>query len=222
MSRTQRIRGGVYVDGFNLYHAIADLQQPHLKWLCLRRLAERLAKGHAHQIDRIVFGTAYFPGDFGKKKRHEKYIEAQQANGVEVLVGHTVKEPSECRACRSKWDQPREKETDINVALSAYHDAMSGIVDAVFLITADTDQAATFKFLSRNLPHVKRIVVTPPGREKSKHLRDLCNANIGLKVDDIENCVLPAMFSGPGGKLIVRPGEYAPPSGWVHPDDRPK
>lgn len=215
------MRGGFYVDGFNLYHAINDLQKPHLKWLDLRKLAERLAKGHARSIERIVFGTAFFPQDFAKRKRHERYNAALSARGVDVLLGHTTKEPAECLSCGRRWDQPREKETDINVALSAFEDAIAGRIDVAFLVTADTDQAATFRFLKRSAPGVTRIVVTPPGREKSKHLRDLSDSNLGIREEDIDLCLFPDMFHDPNGKLIVRPDEYRPPMGWVHPDDRP-
>ena len=30
-----------FIDGFNLYHAIVRLGEPHLKWLDLRRLMQR-------------------------------------------------------------------------------------------------------------------------------------------------------------------------------------
>lgn len=222
MSITPRLRGGVYVDGFNLYHSIDDLRQPYLKWLSLQRLAARFARGHAHSIDHIVFGTAFFPSDFGKRKRHEKYIEALEAENVTVLKGHTTKEPNECKSCGHKWDQPREKETDINVALSMYHHAISGQIDVAFLISADTDQAATLRFMQRNCPNVRRIVVTPYGRDKSKHLRDLAHSNLQLSLDDLDSSVLPKLIHAPSGKLIVAPQEYHPDAGWVHPDDRPR
>lgn len=222
MSTTERLRGGFYVDGFNLYHALDDIKKPYLKWLSLRRLAERVAKGHAHSIDHLVFCTAFFPGDFGKRKRHEAYNAAQAAQGSRIVLGHTTTEPMSCKGCGRLWGQPREKETDTNVALSAFHDVAAGLVDVVFLVTADTDQAATLRFLRDHHPLVKRIVVTPPGREKSKHLRDLSDANPALHEADIDACILPDMFNGPSGRLIVRPKEYAPPPGWVHPDERPR
>ncbi|SEL36683.1 NYN domain-containing protein [Roseovarius azorensis] len=221
MSRIDRVRGGVCVDGFNLYHAIDDLGQPYLKWLDLRKLSEKFARGHAHVIEEIVFCTAFFPGDFGKRKRHEAYNAALEARGVKILKGHTTKEPMKCNTCGNLWDQPREKETDINVALSLFSAAMTGKVDVVFLLTADTDQAATLKYIKEHCPQVKRVVVTPPGREKSKHLRDLSHANLRLGEGDIDDCVLPAMVQPEKGRLIVRPDNYQPPAGWVHPDERP-
>ncbi len=217
----QRRRGGVYVDGFNLYHALDDYDKPYLKWVCLRRLSERFARGHAHSIDRIFFCTAFFPGDFNKRKRHEEYNRALFANDVDVLLGHTAKEPIRCHACGHMWDQPKEKETDINVALSMFDDAAQGLIDVAFLLTADTDQAATLKFMKRRFPEVTRIVVTPPGRRKSKHLRDLSHSNIGLNEDDIDASILPALIQPDSGRLITRPDEYAPPPEWVHPDERP-
>jgi hypothetical protein len=35
-----------YIDGFNLYHAIDDLEKPHLKWLDLNALSKRLGGKH--------------------------------------------------------------------------------------------------------------------------------------------------------------------------------
>jgi len=221
MSTTQRLRGGVYVDGFNLYHAIHDLGKPYLKWLGLRRLAEGFARGHAHTIEEIVFCTAFFPNDFAKRKRHETYISALKATGVRVLHGHTITEPMQCKNCERRWYQPREKETDINVALSMFDDVRRGRVDVVFLLSADTDQASSLRFLKEAFPQIKRIVVTPPGREKSKHLRDLSDSNVLLREDDIDAAVLPKMLWDDANRAVVRPQEYAPPPEWVHPDDRP-
>lgn len=221
MSRKDRKRGGVYVDGFNVYHAIDDLGKPYLKWLDLRRLAEIFAVGHAHEIVRIVFCSAIFPGDFGKQKRQEAYIAALKATNVEVLLGHTTKEPAECRGCGNRWDQPREKETDINVALSLFSDAARGAIDVAFLVTADTDQAATLRFMRRLHPDIELVVVTPPGREKSKHLRDLSSKNIALTEAHVDLAVFPAMIRPEHGRLVTWPKEYAPPIGWIHPNDRP-
>ncbi len=217
------MRGAFYVDGFNLYHAIDDLQQPYLKWLDLRRLAVLLAKGHAKTIERVVFCTAFFPGDHGKRVRHDAYNAALGNVEVECLLGHTTKEPMECeRGCGRRWDAPREKETDINIALSMFDDAVRNIYDVAFLVTADTDQAATLRTIRRRFPEKKLISVVPPARPPSKHLRDLSNATINLTTGHLDQCVFPAFVIKEGARTIPRPPEYAPPDGWVHPDDRPK
>lgn len=222
MSITHRARGGLFVDGFNLYHAIDDLNEPYLKWLSLRRLGQRVAKQCSSSIEEIVFGTAYFPGNFEKRKRHETYLQALQAEGVSVLLGHTTKEPSNCKSCGHIWDQPREKETDINVALSLFEAFASDRIDIAFLVTADTDQAATLKFVRSCFDSKKVVVLTPPGRRESTHLKDNAHMSIKLSKTDIDLSILPAMIAPESGRLITRPEAYRPPSWWVHPDDRKK
>jgi hypothetical protein len=39
------MRVACYLDGFNLYHAIDDLQKPHLKWVDLEALAQSICRG---------------------------------------------------------------------------------------------------------------------------------------------------------------------------------
>jgi hypothetical protein len=38
------MRVACYIDGFNLYHAIDDLDKPHLKWLDVCALAKSLCR----------------------------------------------------------------------------------------------------------------------------------------------------------------------------------
>ena len=220
MSITEGPRAGFYVDGFNLYHAIDELGKPYLKWVSLRRLAERVAKPFGAHVVETVFCTAFFPGDFDKKKRHEAYINAQKAEGTQVVLGHSIHEPASCNGCGREWRQPREKETDINVALSLFEAAKSERIDLAFLVTADTDQAATLKFLRLCCPKVEAVILTPPGRSTSSHLKNVAGRAIKLSETDIDLSVMPAMVMPPEGRLITRPPQYSPPSGWVHPDER--
>lgn len=216
------VRGAVYYDGFNLYHALDDLGVPYLKWCDLRRLGMLMARGKAASIEKAVFCTAYFPGDHGKRVRHEAYVNALAIADVETRLGHTTTEPMSCKSCDNRWSQPREKETDINLALSLFQDAVDDVFDVAFLVTADTDQASTVKFF-RNRFHDKRIVnVVPPGRMPSTHLGSLCHDVVKLKHQHFDECALPAVVQRDGFKTVYRPHEYDPPVGWVHPDDRPK
>lgn len=217
------MRGAVYVDGFNVYHSVNDIGKPHLKWLDLRKLGELIARGHARTIERVVYCTAYFPGDHGKKVRHKAYVDALSLAGVDTLLGHTIREPMECKyhGCGFRWDEPREKATDINLALATYGDAHKDLYDVAFVITADTDQVATLQTVKSQFPGKRLISVCPPGRKPSKHLRDLADATFQLTEDHIDQCVFPAMVAKAGCRTILRPREYAPPEGWVHPEQRP-
>lgn len=221
MSITPSARAGFYVDGFNLYHSIDELRKPHLKWLSLTRLASRLAKPFSADVVEVVFCTAFFPGDFAKRKRHEAYIAALQAEGVKVLLGHTTKEDATCRRCEHGWKQPREKETDINVALSLFEAAANDRIDLAFLISADTDQAATLRFMKRCFPAKPTVVLTPPGRSTPAHLQTpLAWKSVRISEADLDLSIMPPMVKPVNGRLITRPVEYQPPVGWLHPDER--
>jgi hypothetical protein len=136
-------RAAFYVDGFNVYHSIAELKKPYLKWLNHWRLAELVAEA-GDEIVKVTFCTAYHP-DFRKKVRHERYVKALENTAVTVLRGHYVHEDWDCRECGHEWKKPTEKQGDINV-------------------------------------------------------------------------VVPGVN---GSAAVIRPFEYAPPEGWVHPNDRP-
>lgn len=218
------MRGALYVDGFNLYHAINDLCLPHLKWLNLWKLGEVIGRGHAKTLEKAVFCTAFFPGDHGKRVRHEAYVAALALAGVETRLGHTTKEPMECarHGCGHKWDAPREKQTDINVALSIYEDACHDLYDIALIVTADTDQVATLRAVRARFPLKRTMIVFPPGRPSSKHLRDHADYTFSLTAEHIDACVFPAIVVKEGHRTILRPREYAPPPEWIHPDQRPR
>jgi hypothetical protein len=204
------VRGAVYIDGFNLYHAIDDLQQPYLKWVDLWSLGRRIIKGTADPLVKVVFCTAYRRGPEGKKSRHRAYLDALSLTGVVIEYGHEVHEPSSCPACGARWETPREKATDINLALRVYEDAHDDLFDVAFIVSADTDQAATFSYLKRRFPTKRFFTVAPPGRVLSQHLYNIANGKVVLKERDIHNAILPRDVTD-GMTVVSRPPEYTPP-----------
>ena len=65
----------VYIDGFNLYHAIDDLGKPHLKWLDLRALAESLLRAD-EQVKLVRYFSAYATWMPARYARHREYVAA--------------------------------------------------------------------------------------------------------------------------------------------------
>jgi hypothetical protein len=56
-------RAALYVDGFNLYHAIDDLQLDYLKWLNLWKLGELLIPSMSETLAKVVYCTAICSDD---------------------------------------------------------------------------------------------------------------------------------------------------------------
>ncbi len=74
-----------FVDGFNMYHALKDLQQPHLKWLNLQLLFNRLTRSKSQIITQILFFSAYPTWKQDSCHRHRLYIKALSSHGVTAL-----------------------------------------------------------------------------------------------------------------------------------------
>jgi hypothetical protein len=177
-------------------------------------------RGHAKPLVKVVWCSAYRTGNTGAKARHRAFRLALEQSGVTTKFGHETNEPAECRSCGYQWVIPREKATDINLALAAYQDACDDVYDAAFIVTADTDQAATLACIRHRFPQKKLFVVTPPGRQPSKHLTALADGNVKITERMLDESAFPASV-GAGINTIIRPFEYDPPYDWVHPDDRP-
>lgn len=220
-----RPRAALYVDGFNLYHPIVQMGENHLKWACLWRLGEILCEKGGQRLVRVVFCTAVpkIERDAGKHDRHIKFNSAQMARGVTVILGHYVPEPIEHNGQATGGTKWTEKQTDINVSLSLLFDGVDDIYDVAFLLSADTDQVATARvFTERLKPLGKTLIgVAPPNRATPTGYSQFGIRGLVLSKYQIERCVMPDVIAGPD-KAITRPAEYAPPVGWLHPNDRPK
>ena len=161
--------------------------------------------------------------DAGKRYRHIRFNEAQRAYGVMVIEGDYVPEPIEENGIPTGATKWTEKQTDINVALHLLLDGLDNEYDVALLLSADTDQVATARVFSERLrPLGKRLIgVAPPDRNVPIGYAPFNIPSVQLKQFDIERCVMPEVVSA-GGAVVRRPPEYAPPHGWIHPDDRRK
>lgn len=215
------MRGAAFIDGFNIYHAVDELNMPHLKWLSYRRLAELISIGHATSMNEVVLATAYFNLSEEKRSRHELFVRAQIAKGVRIPLGHMADEDVACPACKWRWTKPTEKQSDVNVALSLYRAAIRDEFDVAFLLSADSDLLPAIEMTKADAPEKRIFLVTPPNRKHSQRLRAACHGKIHLSVEQMERAVMEPSFHDEHG-LIVRPETYAPTEGWVHPNDRPK
>jgi len=173
-----------------------------------------MCQRHETQLVKVVFCTAVPKDDHDKRDRHNTFNAVQTARGVTVLKGHHVIDPS--TGLRS------EKQSDINVALSVVLDAHDGLYDYAYLLSADSDQAATARVFRDRFPNLKLCSVAPPNRPVSEKVASYADDSFVLNKPQIETCVMPQYVRGKTGHMIRRPDAYATPEGWVHPDNRPR
>lgn len=195
-----------YIDGFNLYHAIRDLDRPNLKWLDLWALCESLARpGEA--LGEVNYFSAYATWRPTTHQKHIEYVKALQHVGVKCIMGHFKEKPMGCKACAATWVRHEEKETDVHIAARLVADAYKGRFDRAILITADSDLAPAVKIVKAAFPRKQILVVAPPRR--FSHARDLKPA-LELTPGRLAKCLLPETATTPGGAVIFnRPASYA-------------
>ena len=218
-------RAAVYIDGFNLYHAIDDFnfnfdrgrkttpkeakdQVHHLKWVDLWKLSESLLRDY-QELTAVNYYSAYATWRKAEHVRHQTYTTALEATGVRVVMSVFKEQRRGCRNCGARWIRHEEKESDVRVATDLVADAILNKLDDAFLITADSDIKPAVERVRQETPHKNVIVVAPPKR--FGHARDL-KPNMEATRGRIAKCLLPAEIKDADGKVICkRPPQYQPP-----------
>lgn len=198
----------VYIDGFNLYHAIKDLNRPHLKWVCVRAVAESLLR-QGEALKAVKYFSAYATWMPDRYQRHRDYTDALLARGVILHMGQFKEKPRRCLSCGARWIGHEEKETDVQIAVHMVADAMKGDVDRIIVITADTDLGPAIKMIAANAPQCEVFVATPPGR--FRNCRSLQPA-LEITAGRLGKCLLPSSVQTGPNKAVKRPSQYDPPA----------
>jgi hypothetical protein len=129
----------IYVDGFNLYHALARLRDNRTKWLDLMALSKRLIQPKTEIIVSVNYFSAFakwLPGPYG---RHQQYVAALNATGVKCVMGQFKQKDRECKRCGATWVAHEEKETDVSIGITMVRDAFRDHYRRAYLITRDSD-----------------------------------------------------------------------------------
>lgn len=200
-------RLSVYVDGFNLYHAIDHLKRPHLKWLDLWQLAE-LLKGDGEAVRSVHYFSAHATWLPDKFARHREFVAALKSVGVTIHLAKFKEKPRECKKCGARWIHHEEKETDVDIAVHLVADALRDQFDRAIIISADSDLAPAIKIVRALAPRKRLMVAAPPGR--FGHARDL-KPKLEITPGRLGRCLLPSQIALPTGALATRPASYDPP-----------
>lgn len=207
------IRAGLYIDGFNLYHPIDELQKPYLKWLDMTALGNLLIPSKTEDLVRVVWCSAVKPGDVPKMLRHREYIRVLQGTGVHVLQGDFIHEDRNCKDCGRQWKAPVEKQSDVNLAITLIDDAHTNTIDHAYLITSDSDQAAACALYRARFPEKLLTTICPPGRSHSQEILKHATGKIALTEKHLERCLFPKTVIVNGAVVGNRDPSYDPPSG---------
>lgn len=201
-----------FVDGFNLYHALNDLHQPHLKWLDLQLLFSRLTRSTSQLITQIFFFSAYPTWKLDSLQRHRLYVKALSSHGVTPILGQFKNKAKKCLKCHAEWISHEEKETDVNLALAMLDLAYKNRYDHAFLLSRDSDLAPAVRKVKENFPDKKITILAPYNYRHSSELLQASDHHKTINLHHISTSLFPKKIYDAGGNLIVtRPLEYTPP-----------
>jgi len=192
----------VYIDGFNLYHAIDRIGDLRLKWISYRTLAQSFLRPD-EQLSGVTMFTAIWTFDQAKQFRHKNFIAAQRHYGVTVIEGSFVKPDKYCSSHERYCPFREEKQTDVGIAIEIAKDVLTGAVDRVILITADSDQIPTAK-LVHSIPGVDITLYAPPNRmQEARELGKLIPDRNEISVGRLLTCKLPRDIIDSEGRTVA-------------------
>lgn len=209
-----RDRVAVFIDGFNLYHAINDLHQDHLKWVDLWKLSEIFVASPDQRLVAVYYFSAYATWLPGPTDRHQRYVRALKARSVTAVMGYFKEKQRHCKLCGRDATSHEEKESDVNVALWMLDQAYQDTYDRALLISNDSDLVPPIRMLHTRFPELPVKVIVPPLRRHSKQLAQIVGKKRlqSIKLIHIERSLLPERVSDAEGNVVaLRPKSYAPP-----------
>lgn len=198
----------IFVDGFNLYHAIDDLNEDHLKWVNLWALGEKLLPSDGSEVlVTVKYFSAYATWREQSMRRHQRYVDALRAQGVTIVLGRFKEKRNRCRACDARYISHEEKETDVNIGAHLMADALKDRFDRALIISADTDLNGVVDLARREAPNKIFNIVAPPKRRGRNRA-----ALFEIPKGKVKSSLLPATIQLDDGRQIERPAVYNPPA----------
>ncbi len=207
-------RVAAFIDGFNFYHAVKDLNQPHLKWVNLWNLCSHFAPKPNLNLVKVFYFSAYALWRPDSYKRHKAFVKALESTGVTTVMANFKEKDRKCFKCNYKWIDHEEKQTDVDLALHLLAGAWNDEYDLAFLLTADSDITPAVRMVKNRFPDKTIRVFAPPGRKHSKELGEAVGKNNlrRLKTIHLEQFLFGAeIFDKMGNCIAVRPVDYNPP-----------
>lgn len=122
-------------------------------------ILERVAKGDDSVSSQAQYHNALRKMSGDRLKLVRGYYASYKARQAIISADDPERWPRDCEKVQV-W-KVEEKQSDVNLALQIYDDALHGELDQVVLVTNDTDLVPAFEMLEKRCPHIVRGLVVP-------------------------------------------------------------
>ena len=186
----------VYIDGYNLYYS--RLKGTTFKWLDMVALFRDqivLQQNPLAQVQVVKFFTSPVKASYARHGQASEHAQTQYHRAllakypdlIEIIKGFHIFQPTALpiydeSAAPSKalvaqvW-MIEEKQTDVNIALQAYRDAVRGECDQVVICSNDSDLEPALRLMREDAPNVT-IGLVMPLRERAQNTGQVPNKRL--------------------------------------------
>lgn len=173
---------------------------------------------------KILLSAAKAADSVSSQARYHTALKKLYADRIELIEGYYAlnrmkvkivdaeepgRPPKDCQEIQA-W-RLEEKQSDVNLALHAYHDAVSGAVDQVVIVTNDTDIAPALKMIRAHSRVFIGLVVptTDHQRKPNAALSELAHwTRTHITMAELAASQLPRVI--PGRKATIKPESWYP------------
>ena len=198
----------VFIDGFNLYHAInANPKYHKYKWLDLSKLANLYITKNEIIAD-ILYFTALAMWNPVKVKKHKLFIRANEFNVVHVMYGEFKKRDKFCNLCKKRYRTFEEKQTDVNIAIQLFKLSIENKYDKAIIISGDSDLIPSINAVRKTFPNKQIGVIIPIGR-RAEALKQVCDFYMKMKEKHLSSAIFEQNIEISHNEFLVCPPEWS-------------
>ncbi len=162
--------------------------------------------------DQVLVSTKYFTsriaGPHRKMTRQTAFLEALSTlNEFQLFYGKYQVNKWQCNTCEANIDIPKEKMTDVNIAIELLTDAFQNKFDTALIISADSDLKPPIVRTKELFPD-KRIVVAFPPKRYSVELENVADSSFHIGRKKVADSLLPEQVIKEDGFIIKKPAEW--------------
>jgi uncharacterized LabA/DUF88 family protein len=205
----------VYIDWFNVFHAIKQAFGKKYYWLNYKQLARKYLE-HGDNLIKVYYFSAFFYSDPKWVERHKEYVRALQKKGVKIILGKYQERESKFDKKRNKilsvaygkqietkvsninklpvpdmlsYNKFEEKRTDVNMAIQIVIDWLMNKYDKAIIITWDSDIAPAIKAVKK-ITNKEFVSVIPIGK-RGHTIANICGNKIIMEEEHLRNSQFP-------------------------------
>ncbi len=207
-----------YIDGFNFYFGLKRITEhkPDWRkfyWLDLVKFCSQFLENN-EVLGKVNYFTAR-PINNEKRKRQNILLNCNRKLYPEKLIvtyGRYASKNVKCKAfggCKKPYEEPEEKETDVNLAIQMIIDSYEKKCQKMILVSGDTDFVPPLKIIKNKHKHIQTMILFPPGH-RSTHLDQICPYNKDLEKQKPKwnKAIMPDKVEFVDGKFYTIPEKW--------------